>query len=113
MGRRGSSTSEGHSGGAAETSTLRLDKWIWFARFQRARETCAELVRKGHVRLNGRRITQPGAVVRVGDILTLALPGETRVIEVIALAGRREGSAVAATLYRTLENPSGPRVNND
>lgn len=89
---------------AAAQETLRLDKWIWFARFQRSREACADLVRRGHVRVNGRKVNQPGAAVRPGDILTLALPGKTVVVEITGLAERREGAASAAGLYRPLEN---------
>lgn len=112
MGRRGSSH-EPDAGDSAGNGTLRLDKWIWFARFQRAREACAELVRKGHVRVNGRRVRQPGSIVRIGDILTLALPGETRVVEVMSLAERREGSGAAAALYRILESSSHQGAKND
>lgn len=82
---------------------LRLDRWIWFARFQRSREACAELVRKGHVRVNGRRVSQPGAAIGIGDVLTLALPGRTLVVEVRALAERREGATEGAALYRLIE----------
>jgi ribosome-associated heat shock protein Hsp15 len=78
---------------------LRLDKWIWFARFQRARERCADLIRAGHVRVNGRRETAPGAFVKVGDVLTLALPGRTEVVRVLALGEARGGAQDAAGLY--------------
>ncbi|KAF0228029.1 MAG: RNA-binding [Beijerinckiaceae bacterium] len=109
----------GKRGGKAEpetvvgAQTLRLDKWIWFARFQRSRETCADLVRKGHVRVNSRKVTQPGAMVRPGDVLTLALPGKTVVIEITGLAGRREGAALAAGLYRSVENDAHQGAKND
>ena len=46
-------------------------------------------------------------------ILTLALPGETRVVEVISLAERREGSEAAAMLYRMVESSSRERAKND
>jgi ribosome-associated heat shock protein Hsp15 len=82
---------------------LRLDKWIWFARFQRSREVCADLVRSGHVRVNARKVTQPGSFVGIGDILTLALPGQTLVIKITALAERRADAAAAALLYRPVE----------
>ncbi|MCA0407347.1 MAG: RNA-binding S4 domain-containing protein [Proteobacteria bacterium] len=84
----------------------RLDKWIWFARFQRSRERCAELVRAGHVRVNGRRETSPGAFIKCGDVLTLALPGQTIVVQVLDLAERRGGSAEAEELYGRLEGQS-------
>lgn len=92
---------------------LRLDKWIWFARFQRSRETCAELVRKGHVRVNGRKVVQPGTFVRVGDVLTLALPEKTVVIEIAGLAERRQGSGLAINLYRLIEPVARQSLKND
>lgn len=78
----------------------RLDKWLWHARFQRSRESCAELVRKGHVRVNARRILQPGYAIKAGDVLTLALPGETAIVEVTAFAERRGSAADVIGLYR-------------
>lgn len=110
---RGSRTARDEAGTGATAGSIRLDKWIWFARFQRAREACADLVRKGHVRVNGRRVTQPGAFIRPGDVLTLALPGTTEIIEVLALAERREGSAEAALLYRRVENVCAGEGKND
>jgi ribosome-associated heat shock protein Hsp15 len=83
---------------------LRLDKWIWFARFQRARERCAALVRSGHVRVNGHRQTAPGAFVKVGDVLTLALPGHTEVVRIIALGDARSSPEVASGLYLRLRD---------
>lgn len=82
----------------------RLDKWIWHARFQRSREACAELVRKGHVRVNGRRISQPGYALKAGDVLTLALPGETVLCEVTAFADRRGTADDAIGLFRRVES---------
>ena len=111
MGRRGDKREP--EADAASPGSLRLDKWIWFARFQRARESCADLVRKGHVRVNGRKVTQPGASVRIGDVLTLALPGATVVVEVLEVAERREGSEAAARLYRSVEGTGRREAKND
>lgn len=108
MARRGSSSDE-----ASQAETCRLDKWVWFARFQRAREACADLIRKGHVRINGRRVSQPGALVRIGDVLTLALPGKTIVVCIVSLAERRGGAGEAAALYRIVEPAGGILAKND
>lgn len=80
----------------------RLDKWIWFARFQRSRETCAALVRAGHVRVNGRRETSPGAFVKVGDVLTLALSGGTVLVRIEDLGERRGDASGAERLFSRL-----------
>jgi ribosome-associated heat shock protein Hsp15 len=101
MGRRSGARRSGEV--APAEAGLRLDRWIWFARFQRSREACAELIRKGHVRVNGRRVSQPGADIGIGDVLTLALPGRTLVVEVTALAERRAGAEAGASLYRVIE----------
>jgi ribosome-associated heat shock protein Hsp15 len=85
------------------SAPTRLDKWIWYARFQRTRETCARLIRDGHVRVNGRRIIQPGASVAPGDVLTLALPGRTLVVQILAIADRRGDAAAGQALYRIVE----------
>ena len=109
MARRGSSRDDGPEA----ATTCRLDKWIWFARFQRARESCADLIRKGHVRVNGRKVNQPGAAVRVGDVLTLALPGKTVVVRVLDLAERRGGADDAALLYGMVEADHANSSKND
>lgn len=83
----------------------RLDKWIWFARFQRSRETCADLVRSGHVRVNGRRETSPGAFVKLGDVLTLALPGGTEVVRIEDLGERRGDATSACALFFRISAP--------
>ena len=93
--------------------TLRLDKWIWFARFLRSREACAGLVRDGYVRVNARKVTQPGSFVRVGDVLTLALPGKTLVVTIIGLAERRADAGAAARLYSPREPTHRLETKND
>lgn len=100
MGRRGK---QAQGPDTDETDDLRLDKWIWFARFLRAREACADLVRAGRVRVNGQRVTSPGRFIAPGDVLTLALPGQTVVVEVLALAQRRGDSGSAQALYRRID----------
>lgn len=80
----------------------RLDKWVWFARFCRQRESAAETIRKGRVRVNGRRITQPGHGVRIGDVLTLALAHLTCVVEIRGFAERRGDAETARLLYREI-----------
>lgn len=108
MARRGASQTDD-----AGVPTCRLDKWIWFARFQRAREACADLIRKGHVRINGRKVSQPGAFVRPGDVLTLALPGKTLVIRILGMAERRGDATAAAALYQLVEPAGGNSPQND
>jgi ribosome-associated heat shock protein Hsp15 len=78
----------------------RLDKWLWCARFMKARSDCARLVSSGLLRINRQPTDKPHAKLRVGDVITLPLRGDVRVIEVVALATRRGPAFEARTLYR-------------
>ncbi len=88
---------------AEDTDWQRLDKFLWCARFMRARSQCAALAAAGLLRINGLRTEKPHARLRVGDVVTLALRGEVMVVEVLALAARRGPAAEARALYRVLE----------
>lgn len=91
----------------AGTDSLRLDKWLFQARFVKTRALAAQLIRDGHVRLNGRRVETPAKAARPGDVLTLALPRATRVVEVRGLGSRRGPASEAAHLYRDLTGTQG------
>lgn len=90
----------------------RLDKWLWCARFMKARSDCARLVAGGLVRINRQVTDKPHARLRPGDILTLPLRRNVRVVRVLALATRRGPAPEAQALYeeiaedsRVLEDP--------
>ena len=92
----------------------RLDKYLWCARFMRQRTDCARLAAGGLLRINRQPTDKPHAKVRVGDVITLALPGNggtVRVIEVLALAVRRGPPAEAQGLYRIIPEASAPERN--
>ena len=77
----------------------RLDKWLWCARFMRARTDCAALVALGSIRINRQATDKAHAKLRLGDVLTVPVRGEVRVVRVLALAARRGPPAEAMTLY--------------
>lgn len=77
----------------------RLDKWLWCARFMRARTDCAALVGRGGIRINRQPTDKPHARLRVGDVVTLPLRGDVHVVRVLALAARRGPAAEARRLY--------------
>ena len=81
----------------------RLDKFLWHARVVKARTSAAELVERGHVRINGVRETAPGHAVKPGDVLTIALDRSVRVLKVIGFSERRGDAASARTLYEDLQ----------
>lgn len=89
--------------GAAET--LRLDKWLWHARFLKTRSLASRAVAGDGVRINGARTTKPAAAVRPGDVLTFALGDHVRVIRVAALGVRRGPASEARALYEDLDPP--------
>ena len=84
----------------------RLDKWLWCARFLRARADCARLVAAGGLRINRQPTDKPHARVRQGDVITLPLRDAVRVLEVRALAARRGPAPEARTLYREIPAPA-------
>jgi ribosome-associated heat shock protein Hsp15 len=78
----------------------RLDKWLWCARFMKARSDCARLIQEGLVRINRQPTDKAHARLRPRDVLTLPIRGQVRVIEVLALATRRGPAPEARALYR-------------
>ena len=80
----------------------RLDKWLWCARFMKARGDCAGLVGEGAVRINRQPTDKPHARLRIGDVLTVAIRGDVRVMRVLALPERRGPPAEARTLYEEI-----------
>ena len=78
---------------------LRLDKWLWCARFYRTREMAAAACEKGHLRINGFRVEKAGRVVRPGDILTVPLRDQVVSVRVLAGAKRRGSASEAQLLY--------------
>ena len=80
----------------------RLDRFLFFARFCKTRDVAGELVAAGGVRINRQPVEKAHARVRVGDVLTLAVPRGVLVVEVLGLALRREGAAQAQQLYREI-----------
>ena len=80
----------------------RLDKWLWCARFMKARSDCAALVGGGAVRINRLPTDKPHARLRIGDVLTVAIRDDIRVLRVLALAARRGPAAEARTLYEEI-----------
>jgi len=69
----------------------------------KARTSAAALVTSGHVRINGVRETSPGHGVKAGDVLTIALDRNVRLLRVTAFAERRGDATSARALYDELD----------
>lgn len=82
--------------------TIRLDRFLWFARLVKTRGAAQELAETGMLRIDGRRIERSSAQVRVGSVIAFPLRGKVRVLRVEALPKRRGPAPEAATLYQEL-----------
>ncbi|EIE50863.1 tRNA synthetase RNA-binding protein [Salipiger aestuarii] len=87
-----------------QPSKLRIDKWLWHARFFRTRSLAARVVGAG-LRVNGQRIAKPAFAVGPGDVLTFGQERDVRVIRVVALGTRRGPAPEAQALYEDLDPP--------
>ncbi len=99
------SSQDGPDGG----DTLRLDKWLWFARFVKSRSLASKLVEAGRMRVNNVLTAKAHYALRPGDVLTFALGPYIRVIKVVALGQRRGPAPEAQALYIDLDPPQ-PRA---
>jgi ribosome-associated heat shock protein Hsp15 len=84
--------------GASAAATLRIDRWLWCARFYKSRSLAAEAVAAGRVRLAGARV-KPARALKVGDALTVAWHGRDLELVVRALPARRGPAAEAGACY--------------
>ena len=82
----------------------RLDKWLWHARVVKARTSAAELVERGHVRINGVREKSPGHAVKLGDVVTVGLDNSVRVLKVAGFSERRGDATAARALFEDLQD---------
>ncbi|MFP5508736.1 MAG: RNA-binding S4 domain-containing protein [Alphaproteobacteria bacterium] len=81
---------------------MRIDKWLWHARFFKTRTLAAATVSAGHVRINSVKVAKPAQGVSPGDVLTFAQGNTVRVVRVIAHGTRRGPAPEAQTLYADL-----------
>jgi ribosome-associated heat shock protein Hsp15 len=88
-----------------EGTPLRLDKWLWFARFVKTRSLATKLIVDGRMRVNGAPTQKAHYAVKVGDVLTFPLGQHIRVIKVVALGSRRGPAVEAQALYEDLDPP--------
>ena len=85
-----------------EQDSLRVDKYLWFARFFKTRSLATKRANGGRIRINGNKIKKSSDTVRIGDILTFAQGNEIRVIRVLDLGTRRGPAQEAQSLYEDI-----------
>ena len=93
-----------------EATRIRLDKWLWAARFYKTRALAAQAIDAGQARLAGERV-KPAHAVRVGDAVSVRKQGTVWDVAVTALADRRGSAVEAAALYR--ESPESAAARNE
>ena len=83
--------------------TMRLDRFLWFARIVKTRPFAQALAEQGHMRIDGRPVDRAAAPVRVGNILTFVTHrGDIRTIRIDALPIRRGPPREAQDCYQDL-----------
>ena len=85
--------------------TIRLDKWLWHARFFKTRSLAAKVVSERKLRVNGQPISKPAYAVTPEDVLTFPQAKEVRIIKIVALGERRGPAPEAQALYTDLDPP--------
>jgi len=81
-----------------ELETIRLDKWLWTARFFKTRKLAADAISGGKVHLNNQR-TKPGKDVKLGALLSISKDGLRWDVAIIALSNQRRAAKEAVLLY--------------
>jgi ribosome-associated heat shock protein Hsp15 len=81
---------------------VRIDKWLWAARFFKTRSLASKAVSGGHIALNGHKI-KPARTVQVGDLLVIRQGFFEVTLSVVALSEQRGPAAAARMLYQETE----------
>ena len=82
---------------------IRIDKWLWHARFYRSRVQAQQAATSGLLRLNGSRVQRASTGVQPGDIVTLPRGGDILAVRIETLAFRRGPAAEAKKLYSVVD----------
>jgi ribosome-associated heat shock protein Hsp15 len=90
------------------SSDIRIDKWLWAARFFKTRSLAAQAIAGGKIKVNGERVKAAKAI-RPGDELHIRIGPYEYTIEVLRLSGRRGPATEAASLYQESEESRAAR----
>ena len=83
--------------------SLRVDRLLVYLRFARTRSAARVMIEGRSLRLNRKHVRRVSESVCIGDVLTLLVGNEIKVVEVISLPSRRASPALAQTFYRELD----------
>ena len=90
---------------------VRLDKWLWAARFYKTRALAREMVQGGKVHYNGQR-TKASKIVEVGATIKLAQGVDEKLIKVLKVLEKRQSAPIAQTLYQETDASIAKREEN-
>lgn len=82
---------------------LRLDRLLVYLRFARTRSAARSMIESRALRVNRRHVERISENISIGDVLTIMVGNEVRVVEVLALPDRRASPALAKSHYRELD----------
>ncbi len=83
--------------------SVRIDKWLWAARFYKTRSLAAKAVSGGHIAVNGQKI-KPARLTQLGDKISIRQGIFEWVVTVVGLTDRRGSATIARTLYEESED---------
>ena len=92
-------------------ANVRLDKWLWAARFYKTRAIARQMIQSGKVHYNGQR-AKPSKVVELGAMLKLRQGFDSKEVEVLQLNDQRRGAPEAQLMYRETEASLAKREEN-
>ena len=82
------------------TEKIRLDTWLWYARFYKSRSLSSKAILSGKLRVNSDKIIKPASKVKINDVLTINHVNMVRIIQVQSLGVRRGPASEAQKLYK-------------
>jgi ribosome-associated heat shock protein Hsp15 len=81
---------------------IRLDIWLWYARFYKSRGLSSKAILGGKVRVNSNKIIKPASKVKINDVLTINHVNVVRIIQIQSIGARRGPASEAQALYKDL-----------
>ena len=94
------------------TEKIRLDTWLWYARFYKSRSLSSKAILSGKVRVNSNKIIKPASKVKINDVLTINHVNTVRIIQIQSLGARRGPASEAQKLYKDLSGDATGSANN-
>tara|TARA_B100000676_G_scaffold241989_1_gene243377 strand:- start:20 stop:403 length:384 start_codon:yes stop_codon:yes gene_type:complete len=94
------------------TEKIRLDTWLWYARFYKSRSLSSKAILSGKVRVNSNKIIKPASKVKINDVLTINHVNMVRIIQIQSLGARRGPASEAQKLYKDLSGDATGSANN-